>query len=57
MESPRDIVRVMQGNSRNPFVQAKGCAHFRKWHHFQCERGIRDMKVCSLLNVVQKLHQ
>lgn len=26
MLGPRDIVRVMQANTRNPFVQARGCA-------------------------------
>ena len=26
LKGPRELVRVMQGNSRNPFIQAKGCA-------------------------------
>ena len=25
LKGPRELVRVMQGNSRNPFIQAKGC--------------------------------
>ena len=33
-KGPRDIVRVMQGNSRNPFVQAKGCAAFSEMASF-----------------------
>ena len=34
LKGPRDIVRVMQGNSRNPFVQAKGCAAFSELASF-----------------------
>ena len=26
LNGPRDLIRVMQANTRNPFVQARGCA-------------------------------